>query len=217
MNIFILDRDPIKCAKYHCDKHVVKMVTESLQIMGSNMWFQNGIFTKKQIPELNSEVQDIWSNFPRTSSDGKISPYGIGYMHHPCTKWARESKENWDWLLELTLNLSLEHEQRYGKVTMSRKIAEWFSKNYEAPVSKGLTEFYQAVPEELKGPDPVHAYRLYYAGWKEYFAKWKNEVPEWWGKYLHLSVKNDLMNDRVKERFEKSLQSSLIYKEKSIE
>jgi len=28
MNIFFLDTDTKQCAKYHCDKHVVKMILE---------------------------------------------------------------------------------------------------------------------------------------------------------------------------------------------
>ena len=33
MNIFILDEDPKKAAEYHCDKHVVKMILESIFII----------------------------------------------------------------------------------------------------------------------------------------------------------------------------------------
>ena len=33
MNIFILDRDPKVCAQYHCDKHVVKMILETAQMI----------------------------------------------------------------------------------------------------------------------------------------------------------------------------------------
>lgn len=29
MNIFVLDNDPRKCAEYHNDKHVVKMILET--------------------------------------------------------------------------------------------------------------------------------------------------------------------------------------------
>jgi len=35
MNIFILDRDPVLAAQMQCDKHVVKMVLESAQIMST--------------------------------------------------------------------------------------------------------------------------------------------------------------------------------------
>ena len=33
MNIFFLDWDTEKCAKYHCDKHVVKMILETAQLL----------------------------------------------------------------------------------------------------------------------------------------------------------------------------------------
>ena len=35
MNIFVLDNDPIKAAEYSCDKHVVKMIVESCQMLSS--------------------------------------------------------------------------------------------------------------------------------------------------------------------------------------
>lgn len=33
MNIFVLDKCPIMAASYHCDKHVVKMILESKQLL----------------------------------------------------------------------------------------------------------------------------------------------------------------------------------------
>ena len=41
MNIFVLDRDPELAAKYHCDKHVVKMVLESAQMMCAAHWMSH--------------------------------------------------------------------------------------------------------------------------------------------------------------------------------
>ena len=35
MNIFLLDKDPKIAAQYHCDKHVVKMILESAQMLCS--------------------------------------------------------------------------------------------------------------------------------------------------------------------------------------
>lgn len=35
MNIFVLDINPVLAAQYQCDKHVVKMVLESAQIMST--------------------------------------------------------------------------------------------------------------------------------------------------------------------------------------
>ena len=35
MNIFVLDENPSLAAKYHCDKHVVKMILESAQMLST--------------------------------------------------------------------------------------------------------------------------------------------------------------------------------------
>lgn len=38
MNIFYLERDPKIAAEFHCDKHVVKMIVESAQMLSSAHW-----------------------------------------------------------------------------------------------------------------------------------------------------------------------------------
>ena len=35
MNIFCLDEDPIKAVQMMCDKHIVKMILESAQLMST--------------------------------------------------------------------------------------------------------------------------------------------------------------------------------------
>ena len=35
MNIFHLHKDPEICASYHCDKHVVKMILETAQMLST--------------------------------------------------------------------------------------------------------------------------------------------------------------------------------------
>lgn len=202
MNIFVLDNDPVVAAQFHCDKHVIKMITESMQVMGSAMWSQYGITTSKGIKLLGDEALQLWKDFPRKTVSGEVSPYGIGFMNHPSTKWARQSKENWNWLLDMTYELVNQHENRWQKKTSTREKLDWFKANVDKFPIEGLTPFYQAVPIEIKNEDTVHAYRLYYAGWKEYFAKWKNGEPHWWKDYLKLSVEKNLMQDRVKSRLD---------------
>ena len=48
VNIFYLDKDPNKCAKYYCNKHVNKIMIEILQIL-SYIFHQEG----KIIPPYN--------------------------------------------------------------------------------------------------------------------------------------------------------------------
>jgi hypothetical protein len=186
MNIFVLDENPILAAKYHCDKHVTKMTTESLQMMASVHWHSLGIHKKKDLDYSK------WQNFPREI------PYGIGFANHPCTKWVRESSENWDWHASLLSALLEEHRLRWGKIPLAKEKLEWFKNNKPTLPKIGRTPFVLAMPEELKTKDPVHSYRMFYAGWKLYFAKWKSETPAWWEKYKLLTTEKDLMSDKVR-------------------
>ena len=38
MNIFVLSLCPYLCAIYHCDKHVVKMILETAQMLSVTHW-----------------------------------------------------------------------------------------------------------------------------------------------------------------------------------
>ena len=154
MNIFVVDKNPIKAAKELCDKHVVKMILESAQMLCS--CFPNG-----------------------------EAPYKRAFYNHPCTIWARESQENYEWLLDHAYAMCQEYTRRYGKVHKSIDAIEWCGKNQvklKLP-RKGLTKFAQAMPEQYKNKCSVTAYRSYYNGEKAGFATWKKrETPKWFVK-----------------------------------
>jgi len=151
MNIFILDNDPIKAAQMQCDKHVVKMILESAQMLCT-------IATQQ----------------------GFVAPYRPTHAKHPCTIWTAESRQNWDWLITHALALCAEYTSRYGKTHKSQQHIEWCkSLNISLPVV-GSTPFAQAMPEQYRNSDPVKAYRAYYKGEKARFATWKSETPSWW-------------------------------------
>ena len=152
MNIFILDTDIEKCAQYHCDQHVVKMILESVQILCT---------------ALNKK--------------GFTTPYKSTHIKHPCVLWVEESFENFTWLQNLALALNAEYRFRYERDTDHKSIAvlnKIGSCRYE---NLGLTEFAQAMPDQYKVPgDAVSAYRNFYLGEKMKFAKWtKRSVPDW--------------------------------------
>lgn len=60
MNIFILDESPYLSAKYHCDKHVPKMILESAQMLSTVL---DGPYkpTHKNHP-CTKWVAESWSN-----------------------------------------------------------------------------------------------------------------------------------------------------------
>ena len=146
MNIFVLDKNPVIAAEMACDKHVIKMVLESAQILS-------------------------------TISGGKYKPT---HKNHPCTIWARSSKENYQWLTTHATALSKEYTLRYGKIHKSTEVINQ-AKNFDDFPSIELTEFVQAMPDKYRNKDVVKAYRNYYRGEKSGFATWKNRnPPDWW-------------------------------------
>ena len=154
MNIFVIDQDPKTAAQQLCDKHVVKMILESAQMLCSA--YPNG-----------------------------DAPYKRAFYNHPCTIWARESQENYEWLLDHAYAMCQEYTRRYGKVHKSIYAIEWCGKNYvklRLP-QKGLTKFAQAMPEQYKNKCSITAYRSYYNGEKAGFATWKTrKSPKWFVK-----------------------------------
>ena len=152
MNIFILDKDIEKCAQYHCDQHVVKMILESVQMLCT---------------ALNKK--------------GFTTPYKSTHIKHPCVLWVEESFGNYSWLQNLALALNTEYRFRFERDSDHKSIHvlnEISNCSYDNP---GLTEFAQAMPDKYKIPgDPVRAYRRFYLGEKMGFAKWtKRSAPEW--------------------------------------
>lgn len=154
MNIFILDKDVKKCAQYHVDKHVVKMVLETAQLLCG-------------VHHMTNQVNDH-------------VPYKLSHKNHPCAIWARESLTNYLYLCELGLELCNEYTYRYGKRHKSQDIIEWCLSNKPNIQDKGFTEPAKAMPDEYKVDDVVESYQNYYRGAKKDFATWKmRETPSW--------------------------------------
>ena len=98
MNIFVLDNDPKVAAQLHADKHVVKMVLELYQQMGSAMRRHGA--TDKDMPLT-----------------AKGTPLKGGYHNHPCTRWVGDTRANFEWAAEHAIALCEEYTYRYGKNT----------------------------------------------------------------------------------------------------
>ncbi|MFK8026714.1 MAG: pyrimidine dimer DNA glycosylase/endonuclease V [Gammaproteobacteria bacterium] len=152
MNIFILDANIKKCARYHCDQHVVKMILESVQIMCT---------------ALNKK--------------GFNTPYKSTHINHPCVLWTEESYDNFLWLSKLAYALNDEYRYRYEKNGDHKSIDVLEKITHSEYKSLGRTEFVQAMPVKFKVPgDAVCAYRKFYLGEKMQFAKWtRRKVPYW--------------------------------------
>ena len=154
MNIFILDNNPIQAAKYHNDKHCVKMILEHTQLLSTAIRIHS-----------NDTVEGI---------------YKIAHLNHPCTIWTRKTRSNFKWLCEMTEELFQEYTRRYGKQHKSYSVFKTCEQNSHFIPEGELTEHPQAMPQEYKHDDPVIAYRTYYLKDKKEFSKWKmGNTPEW--------------------------------------
>ncbi|MDO6765643.1 pyrimidine dimer DNA glycosylase/endonuclease V [Agarivorans sp. 1_MG-2023] len=152
MNIFILDHDIKRCAQFHCDQHVVKMILESVQMLCT---------------ALNKK--------------GFTTPYKSTHLNHPCVLWVEQSYDNFLWLKQLTIELNREYRYRYNKEIDHKSMAVLEKLTEFHYSQKGLTEFAQAMPLEYKQTgDAVEAYRQFYLAEKMSFAKWtKRPMPAW--------------------------------------
>lgn len=151
MNIFVLDKTPKLAAIYHTDKHVIKMILESAQMMSTAV-----------------------------RKSGIDKGYKIAYENHPCTIWVRESLDNWMWLGSLSYYLNIEYKFRFNKIINHKSYDVIESLPHPNIKSIGLTPFAQAMPDIYKNKDSVEAYRKYYIKEKSHLFVWTNrQVPYW--------------------------------------
>ena len=175
MNIFVLDKSPKISARYHCDKHTVKMIVESAQMLSTAHRMLDGV------EEVRLTKTGRKGRYYKLSDSRENVMYKAVHYNHPSTVWTRQSKENYEWHYRLFRELCKEYTHRYGKVHMTEtKLLDALSKVPDNIPDIGLTKFPQAMPDYCKMSDSIEAYRKYYINEKKYFAKWTNrEVPDW--------------------------------------
>ena len=138
MNIFYLSTDPEKAAKYMYNKHVVKMILESAQLLCTAHVISDG-------PDANV-------------------PYKVTHKNHPSAIWARESVANYQWLYNHMMALGEEYTRRYGKKHLTILKCRGVLSKAPVNVTKSeFTEMPQCMPDQYKVPgNSVEAYWNYY-------------------------------------------------------
>ena len=86
MNIFVLDSNPVTAAIQQLDKHVVKMPTETCQMLHTNMLFT--MF--KSVYGFEPSLKELKQFHTQTNSN-LMKP---AMLNHPSTIWARQSLHN---------------------------------------------------------------------------------------------------------------------------
>ena len=174
MNIFVTDQDPWKSAVVLPDKHIVKMPLETCQM-------------------LAIVCSDKWGHGFGTLPKADGTPYATekgAFRNHPCTIWASEFVNNWQWLLAHGLAMCDEYTARYGKVhpchktlLAAREILP--TADPQGRSGKDPTPFVRAMPDEYKldiSISTFEAYKMYIASkpWVcDNYLRLPNRKPEW--------------------------------------
>ena len=143
MNIFYLDKCPHKAAKLQYNKHVVKMILESAQML----------CTAHHCYGDKDQVENV--------------PYKQAHLNHPSTIWTRRSKSTYMWLYNHMIALGDEYKKRYGKTHLSiTKCKDFLAIPPRHIQGDDWCQPPQAMPDEYKDECSIQAYWNYYIGEK---------------------------------------------------
>jgi hypothetical protein len=121
VNIFVTNKCPYESARFLDDKRVVKMVLESMQMLGSALILNGG-----------------------------TSPYKLTHQNHPCTQWVSENHSNYWWLYQHFVALCEEYTKRYDKIHKCEQYRDWLIDGAEFLPDGDLTEFVNCTPYKDK-------------------------------------------------------------------
>lgn len=183
MNLFFLSRRARRAARFHCNRHVVKMILETAQLLstahrvldGSNtIQLADGSTTparKGTLPDLREDVL-----------------YRLTHVNHPCAVWVRQTRSNYLWAFDLLEALLEEYTYRYGREHKTSRLVPLLSTPPTNLPDGPLTPPALAMPDEYKVStgsqdvcaDAIASYRSYYIKGKSHLHQWKERPPPKW-------------------------------------
>ena len=101
MNIFYVDKHPVRAAEQMCDKHIVKMILESAQLLCTCHRVQDG--KEYYGKTANGRKIKRWTH-PNSNLEPLL--YKAGWVKHPSTIWLFESAYNYIWLYKHMMALN---------------------------------------------------------------------------------------------------------------
>jgi hypothetical protein len=158
------------------DKHVVKMILESAQLLSTAHRLHDGV----EIVGKSKTGRNVKRYILNDSREDVV--YQATHINHPSAIWCRQSIENYCWLVDHFFALGDEYTHRYKK---THKCFGELSYMLQSP-PKNLQEFDMttmpsAMADEYKiSDDPLINYRNYYKNGKQRMHSWKNRQPPEW-------------------------------------
>ena len=178
------------CASSMCDKHTIKMILETAQVLWCSWHLHKGDL---------SFIEQTYG----------ITPYKKTHVNHPISIWIRDHPNHYEYTARYGLLLCQEYTRRYGKIHKTQAHLELlFWLGYptqecivDPPKTKKVTiKATHNIPGDLQyfpmcfGDEyekylvkdqhdnilGVESYRNYYRSKQDKFdMKWKTEVPSW--------------------------------------
>ena len=190
MNIFILSYEAAEAARFHCNKHVIKMIVESAQMLCTAHWLHLLKANNKSLSDFK-RIKDaqVWL-YKNTLKENR-PPYKMTHTKHPCTLWTSSNIANYFWHTRLLESLLFEYKKRYKKIHKTQMHLKWLKRNEPPGITDGFIEdFPVCMKDSFKVYKPcgtidvVESYRNYYIKDKSRFAKWEphSKTPVWFLK-----------------------------------
>lgn len=183
MNIFRLDDCPIISAQDQCDKHVVKMIVESAQMLSTAHRMIDGTM-EYRVSEKGRRLKYYRLD---DAADEELM-YKAVHHGHPSTLWTMESSENYEWHYKHFVALCDEYTYRYGKEhatdlklrSVLSRMPHNIHKGPETPIRLAMG----AAPECIDENDRVKSYRDFYQTKQGRFKMiWTGRnIPSWFKK-----------------------------------
>ena len=176
MNIFYISKDPAQAAQWMVDKHVVKMILESAQLLSTAHRILDGEETLGKSATGRNAKRWVLPD----SREHVL--YTATHINHPSAIWCRQSVLNYTWLVDHMFALLYEYTYRYNK---THKIQGELSYMLQSPPFNlkefEMTPMPSAMADEYKiSEDPLTNYRNYYRIGKARMHKWTNRQPPEW-------------------------------------
>jgi hypothetical protein len=176
------------------DRHVVKMILETAQLLSTAHRIIDGQSVTENVVNAKGKTRKktTWK-----LNDGRDSVlYACTHANHPSAIWARQSRENYSWLYRHFLALGEEYSHRYGKRHLSiDKLESVLATPPHNLSATALTTMPSCMaPEYITSTDPVTNYRNYYIKGKAALHRWTKRVPPQWmtGTIILLDAKKQI-------------------------
>lgn len=160
MNIFVTDIDPVKSAQALDDKRVIKMVLESAQMLCTAL-------------HLNGASH--------------LAKYKKTHQNHPSNVWVRETRSNYEWLLNHFKALCDEYTLRNNKIHATSLLYNDLAAGIQFIKAGPLTPFANCAARKDMNMDYKH-YKNVYVAYRMYLLnRWDKDKkrPQWNRKNLN--------------------------------